>query len=217
MTKLLAVGNQHQRTMPADGWATVIAVDPGGTSGWCALAVEADALACSDVSILASIVHNTIGQVAGDENEQADFLVELMYCWPSATRVIEDFTLRKFSRGRELLSPVRITARIEYGLAGSEWLRQDGLGGDDGWDGGPFPIVTTTDGTAQRMFYQPSELAKTTVTDARLRDWGLYTPGQEHARDALRHAITFLRRAKERPRLRALAWGSLYLPDGSLK
>jgi hypothetical protein len=45
---------------------------------------------------------------------------------------------------------------------------------------------------------QNSALAMGAVTDDRLKSWGFWLPGQEHARDAIRHNITFLKRAKER-------------------
>lgn len=43
---------------------------------------------------------------------------------------------------------------------------------------------------ASLSFQQPS-MAKTTVTDERLRRWGGWVKGQKHSRDAIRHAITF--------------------------
>lgn len=45
---------------------------------------------------------------------------------------------------------------------------------------------------------QMPSLAMGTVTDERLKAWGFWVPGAEHARDAIRHNITFLRRQKER-------------------
>lgn len=48
------------------------------------------------------------------------------------------------------------------------------------------------------LVYQEPGLAMSTVTDDRQKDWGFWVPGQEHARDAIKHNITFLRRMKER-------------------
>lgn len=44
---------------------------------------------------------------------------------------------------------------------------------------------------------QHSNLAMKTVTDDRQKAWGFWIPGQEHARDAVKHSITFLKRRKE--------------------
>lgn len=42
--------------------------------------------------------------------------------------------------------------------------------------------------------YQMASMAKTTVTDERLKRWGFWTKGSDHARDATRHLLTYLRR-----------------------
>jgi hypothetical protein len=45
---------------------------------------------------------------------------------------------------------------------------------------------------------QSSALAMGVVTDDRQKAWGFWVPGKQHARDAVKHNITFLKRAKER-------------------
>jgi hypothetical protein len=45
---------------------------------------------------------------------------------------------------------------------------------------------------------QNSALAKGVVTDDRQKAWGFWVPGREHARDAIKHNLTYLKRAKER-------------------
>jgi hypothetical protein len=186
------------RVYDADnGWATVIAVDPGGTTGWCVMCVEPDCLSDPDVSVLQSISHYAWGQVDGEENGQAHALVDLIAAWPHAAVVFENFTLRTFKQSRELLSPVRITAKVDYVLH---------RGIEDVYPAG------------RRIWLQEPSMAKSTATDDRLKDWGLYRRegGQEHARDATRHAITFLRRASDRPNLRHNAWPTLYDKAGDL-
>lgn len=42
--------------------------------------------------------------------------------------------------------------------------------------------------------YQMASMAKTTVTDERLKRWDLWTVGSAHARDATRHLVTYVRR-----------------------
>lgn len=44
---------------------------------------------------------------------------------------------------------------------------------------------------------QMSSLAMGTVTDERQKAWGYWVPGKPHARDAIKHNITFLKRRKE--------------------
>lgn len=185
---------RHYRNVD-NGWATVIALDPGGTTGWAVLCVEKDALSDPDLSILKSITHYAQGQVEGSENTQILACCELLAAWPYAAVVIEDFILRKFQQGREMLSPVRITAAIDYLF----WRGLDDI-----------------DPPGRLVFKQQPSLAMRTATDDRLKTWGLYRPGQEHARDATRHAITFLRRGSEKPRLRAMAWPHTYDSDGEL-
>lgn len=176
----------------ASGWAEVIAIDPGGTTGWSVMQVHPDAISDPETSILSNIEHWAHGEVGGDEDKQARELMELIEAWPGAALVIEDFKLRKYLEDDDLLSPVRITAKIEFGL--TIW---DGLGGQR---------------NSTYVHKQSSALAKTTVTDDRLKSWGFYQRegGEEHARDADRHALTFLRRVKEKPMLRRAAWPELY-------
>jgi hypothetical protein len=81
---------------------------------------------------------------------------------------IEDFILYMLSSDRELLAPVRLTARYL-----------------DRMETSGFPIWTRS----------TSAEAKRTVTDERLKTWGQYDSNSgEHARDAQRHAILVLRK-----------------------
>ena len=127
---------------------------------------------------------STKGEAAGVSE-----LLQLAEGWPGAAIVMEDFILRKFDQGRDILSPVRVMAALDFGF----WS----IGRDD------------------QVFRQQPSLAKTTATDERLKRWGLYRRegGMNHARDADRHAITFLRRCsqgKGSRLLREQAWPHLY-------
>jgi hypothetical protein len=176
--------------------AVVVALDPGGTTGWSVMCVEPDALAYDDVSVLRSITHWTHGQVGGDEREQAHACAELVAAWEGCALVIEKFTLRKFIRHEELLSPVRIGSMVEYAV----------------WSG-RLDVDRDT-----RIWKQEPSMAKSTATDERLKDWGLYERegGMGHARDADRHAITFLRRAAASKQIRHQSWPYLYDKHGRL-
>lgn len=105
--------------------------------------------------------------------------------------VIEDFIVdfRQITMDRSALSPVRITAAFSYAC-------RDRL---------------------RHIFVQNRSYPKTTCTDERLKNWGLYDSGSgPHARDAIRHAYYFLRtcrgNSKEAAEKRWLAWPHIF-PD----
>lgn len=190
---------------------TVISIDPGGTLGWSLMVVHPEALVDPQVPILTNIEHRASGQIraipaqttpkgpkplelALSERRCIRTLIgDVLSKWPGAALVIEDFLLRKKLMDRELLSPVRLTAALELAI------EYEGLGM-----------------TFHRQ--SPSD-AKGTATDARMKEWGLYTRsgGMQHARDADRHSIVFLRRAKARGSIRGEAWPHLYTPSGELR
>lgn len=191
----------------------VVAFDPGETTGWSVMKIHPEALVSDDVKILSSFEHWSHGQVdcgsregvpmvrdifdgqgrleyndlavnIGAEMEGIDQMLEIVDVWPGACVLIEDFIIRRPDQSRSFLSPVRITAGFDYGLyqRGYQSFRQ-----------------------------QPSE-AKNTATDDRLKSWGLYerAGGLNHARDADRHAITWLRKCSTKKRLREACWPHLY-------
>jgi hypothetical protein len=188
---------------------TVIAIDPGGTTGWSRMVVHPEALSNPDVSVLEHIEHHMNGEIraippalAGkvaalnlkrEERRCVNALMrDVMYPWFGAAVVIEDFLLRKKSMDRELLSPVRLTAALEYAVEEQEMHMTLHL-------------------------QQPSE--KEAASDDRLKRWKLYVRagGMQHARDADRHAIIFLKKAKQRGSIRGQAWPHLYTPSGELR
>jgi len=104
---------------------------------------------------------------------------------------VEDFILRpeRKEKSRELLSPVRLTAKLETYL----------------WRSGRV------------MFLQQAAQAKTTVTNERLALWKCSaTDGlTDHARDADRHALLFLRRClgPAGVGLKRAGWPHIYAQD----
>lgn len=187
--------------------ATVIAIDPGGTTGWSLISVHPEALVEADASILDNVFLHQHGQVdcgskrgnlgtslhagVSTDGEFAGVYDLAKFCnsWPSAAVVIEDFQLRQFRKDRDLLSPVRITAPLEYEL----------------WKAG-----------RDAHFQQPAD-AKRVCTDDRLKRWKMYDPvgSMVHARDADRHAILFLRRCKAKSAFRAEAFPHLFGERGA--
>jgi hypothetical protein len=144
----------------------VEAIDPGGTTGWAMFAVHRMALRLPDHLIMENILWWSAGEIIGPEFDQAAEVARSASEWPCAKIVIEDFILRKFSPDRVILAPVRLTARIQQELADR-------------------PVI----------FQQPS-LAMTTITDERLQEMGYWFRGSEHARVSIKHALTYLQRAK---------------------
>lgn len=193
--------------------AVTIWFDPGVTTGWSVMSVHPEALVNPDYKILSNIEHWTHGQIdcghrrglsdvrdifdgegrleyselavnlAGECEGVAEML-QIVDDWPGASVGLEDFILRMKSMDRELLSPVRMTAAFDFGMytRGFQTFRQ-----------------------------QPSE-AKGLATDDRLKSWGFYerSGGMNHARDADRHCITWLRKMKAKKLLREAAWPHLY-------
>lgn len=187
--------------------ATVIAIDPGGTTGWSLISVPPEALCEPDVPILSNIWNHQHGQVdcgshrgnlgtslhsgisTDGEYSGVYDLAKFIGAWPMAAVVIEDFNLRQLRMDRDLLSPVRVTSALGYCL----WK-----------NGRDYHVQTPTD-------------AKRTCSDDRLKEWRMYDPtgGLVHARDADRHAILFLRRAKAKKAFRGLAWPHLFGERGA--
>lgn len=187
--------------------ATVIAVDPGGTTGWSLISVHPESLITPEAKVLDNIHVHQHGQVdcgshrgnlatslhsgisTDGENSGVYDLAKFIRSWPVAAVVIEDFILRQQRKDRDLLSPVRITSALAYSM----WLT-----------GRDYHIQTPAD-------------AKSVCTDERLKEWQLYDPygGLIHARDADRHAILFLRKAKSKKTFRQTAWPHLYGPNGA--
>jgi hypothetical protein len=187
--------------------ATVIAIDPGGTTGWSLISVHPASLVESNADFLDNIfthqhgevdcgvhrgnLHSSLHTGISTDGEYGGVydLTKFIESWPVAAVVIEDFTLRQMRMDRDLLSPVRITAALGYNI----WIA-----------GRDYHVQTPAD-------------AKTTCTDERLKIWGVYdnSGGLRHARDADRHAILFLRKAKASKKFRAIAWPHLFGERGA--
>ncbi len=215
--------------------ACVISLDPGGTTGWSLMEVHPEALSDlpehRSVALLKNVLrwqHGQIdcGSVKGNlgedpfseslaaggrtgrqrprdvvggvsttgENAGIGEILGLIRAYPHAAVVMEDFILdpSRFNTGRDLLSPVRIISAVSFDL----WLQG-------------------------RSFYvQMPSLAKSTAGDEQLKAWGFYERlgGKNHARDADRHSLTFLKRASELSAkgraLRIGAWNELYGKGG---
>lgn len=198
-----------------DYLAAVVAFDPGGTTGYCIMGVYPEALEKYDENLEECLEHvdygvidcgsrhgqTGVGMSRGHdglnlpgENDGIIRMVNIAEEYPKAAIVLEDFVLdvHKANRGRDLLTPVRIisgfTGLLHYCF-------------------GPKQL--------DRIFIQNRSLAKTTCTDNRLKNWGLYDgKSGPHARDATRHAYYFLRSCRgdgiDARTKRYFAWPHLY-------
>lgn len=166
-----------ERTNGPERVLELLAYDPGGTTGWARVWLPTASLAPKG-SVLGALEFE-VGQIEGSDRIQGKELARQLGAFDGPV-VIEDFVLRKFSRDQDLLAPVRMTARIKQII---ELLCQYGYEKED--QHRVLPV-----------FKQQPSLAMSTCTDDRMRRWGLWTPGKPHANDALRHAVTFLRRCK---------------------
>ena len=99
----------------------------------------------------------------------ADGIVDLVHAlqikFGRVTVLVEDFTLRRFGMDKNLLAPVRMASYLRALLR-------------------PEPMLE---------WHWRESSARNVITDARLRQWGLWVPGSAHKRDAVRHLAAWLR------------------------
>lgn len=162
----------------------IIGIDPGASTGWARLTVPRASLYGN---VPGKILEWDYGVFFGPENQQVIELCRLARGTQSLdykigpALVVEDFDYESQVRDKELLSPVRIAAKLDYAVSRGE--------ADDA-----------------RMILQSRGQAKSTVTDDRLRRWGFWVKGPDHIRDGFKHALTALRRAKASREFRDLLW-----------
>lgn len=169
-------------------YVAVMAVDPGGTTGvaWGVYDLAGGAIP----DILAAGEMTGSAQVTGAEEWQAAKIVEHWVDFEMFARhkfgaepllVFEDFILRvgHGSSERSGLSPVRITSLV-YGLLLGHHVGTAAPWGEDAWEAARRSQMIPW------KLQQPSA-AKSFATKDRLKRWGLWTVGQQHARDAWRH------------------------------
>lgn len=160
----------------------VVWADPGKMTGWSVHRVNIEELLRVGQVGAVSRMWWRVGQFGATSTSSAvdSYLNLCRAVWEKSTDgdvVVlgcEGFTLMMNSKDYWLLEPVRFLAVLKDRLRGS------GVG-----------VEVQGSGDAMKV-----------ITDARLRSWGLYRPGSEHARDAQRHGLLFLRRYASQSDLR---------------
>lgn len=147
-----------------------------------------------------NLSHWACGEITGGLDAQASEIMQFFELWSEAAVGMEKFTLRQIAVE---LQPVMLTAKVEYAY----WLMEKWAAEEEG-----RPMRRP-----RFIFKQEPGLAKRTLTDDRMRDYGLWTPGKDHKRDATKHCYTFLQRMQEKPKARAYAWPQLFKQDGGLR
>jgi hypothetical protein len=158
----------------------VLAIDPGGVTGWCCLTVLRRSIFADDTP--SGIAEWDYGEFTGPEPVQATAIARLAreiqsldYKTGPAV-IIEDWDQKPEFRSTdpETLSPVRLGAMLSL-------LGFQGKLGD------------------ATVHFQSRTVAfgSKATTDDKLRKYGLYVEGSDHIRAATKHAVTALRRARE--------------------
>jgi hypothetical protein len=160
-----------------------MSIDPGQASGW----AVATFLPEPKSGVPAVEIKNSGIEKDLNEDFHARKLVEIALRYRPRVLIIEDFILHADRqdinlRQRNVLSPVRITAKIEYGI------KYDGMD----LPLKPLNIVKQMAGDAKRMW--PND---------RLREHKVYRPGKaDHERDAIRHLMHYATKFANDPKTR---------------
>ncbi len=153
------------------GWLAmkIASVDPGGRTGLVTIEYKFRGSGHLTVQRAKRDQRLITRNVHGSEDQQTRFLYE--ECREYDVVVIEDFQLpaKVHTRNRELLSPVR----IGFGLA--------------------LLLGMSPKFNGKVVWQQPTQMG--VITDDRLREWGLWLPGQvnKDIRSAMKHLIIYLR------------------------
>lgn len=100
----------------------LLAFDPGGTIGWAWFVLNFKAFSRPEAKVLRWVESWDCGEFTGTENQQIQKAVALIYrarfgtgLYTSRTDVVsEDFDLTQLVGGKDLLSPVRINAVLDW-------------------------------------------------------------------------------------------------------
>lgn len=215
---------------PTENLATVLAFDPGGLTGWCALSVEPETLSGTvqydddadypkGRALHDRIVEAQYGQIdcgvggvghevgVGRGHGDVNIVGEIAGITSMVHLSVMDWPksaviLEEFTLEQmEKSGDLLYPVRVMAGFWAQAQLGEDEFGSHQN--------------VAERIFISRRADAKGTCTDARLRQWKLFDSNSgPHARDATRHAYHFLRKSRggslDARQKRYLAWPHLF-------
>lgn len=141
----------------------IVALDPGGTTGWAMWQDQAGGKTATMWD------HFFCGQIGPEEHHEELYELLERFQTHDFTVISETFDFRQHDNFR---TGVNLISREYIGVAKLFALQR--------MHNSP-PVVLQTPASA-----------KTFVTDEKLKVMGLWVPGKQHARDALRHLIYYL-------------------------
>jgi hypothetical protein len=167
----------------------IIGVDPGKVTGWALWKIPRESMYSPGGQ--SGIIERYSGEIRGRESDQVIKLCRFFRTVQSLDYkvgpavICESFDFGSPLSDPEVYSPVRIASMLKL-MFEQPQLKQVG---------------------DARLVMQGRTIAKKTATDERLKAWGLWKPASaDHERDAERHIITALRRAKQKREFRDRLW-----------
>jgi len=184
---------------------SLLAFDPGGTTGWSlmTLPVKINGLSTLEELDFRALLNQSKrygwshGQIDCSDEEFGIWQIgKILDQWSHAAIITEQFILMsgRSEKSATLLTPERLNSHIKYMM----WR------------------------LAKPVFQQTAGMVKAPINDARLKVYECYTSegGLEHARDADRHLLFYLKRVMGKDikarRMRAKAWPHIYNEKGDL-
>ena len=160
-----------KRPMKPGQKLSVLAVDPGGMTGWSIMTTTIDKIADRTMSLLDLVDTWRHGEIPSEGDFGEQIAAEVLYTLlehvgvHSTAVVLENFVPQRLDKSKAFLSPVRLNSAFEQLLFQEQvaWTKQ-----------------------------MPRE--KNAMDDNRLKAKGFYERGMGHARDADRHALLFLQK-----------------------
>lgn len=178
----------------------IVAFDPGGTIGWGHLTLDRRAFSRPENKALKYLKHWECGEYAGNENEQVEQASRLIWRarfgdmpynntidvvvsgFSRADVLSEDFELTQLIGGNNLLSPVRINAKLD-------------------WECHRWGLKLNFQRRSMRTAVTPDRLNQFGFPRPNGRKWSTSGQGKD-AFAAMQHAVTWLRRTKEQSKSR---------------
>lgn len=164
----------------------LVSFDPGGIIGWAHFIIHCRAFSRPEHTVLGNLQSWDCGEFSGTETEQLTAAIALIsrahfqpMPYTTRTKVLsEDFSLTQLIGGKELVSPIRINAVLDWEC------RKQGL------------ELELQDPTQRTQITPDRLLAMGFEPPGRKRRWSPHGAGKD-AFSAMQHGVTKLRRIKQ--------------------